>query len=247
MGRATRTISVDDNQTLVPIGSCGVVIGPASQEPLERVLIRFDALPLSGDVVECACAAQEVSLLIAGGFRRSERVAASKDLRVKGVVVVRQGVLGTVVGQGATDPNGRVTIAFTRREDGRGNNLNVVPTEIQRMLCSGGLSPGDCVVARRQLLVVPEGACGIVLGPSCACPSRVVISFDIDGDGEEVVLHVEPTDLQVLTFCKHANRIGPGVPSKCGDSTDLDSRFPTTVASTCGNHVVAAREFSVGG
>ena len=37
--------------------------------------------------------------------------------------VVKQNVLGTVVGQSATDPAGRVTVAFAKREDGRSNNL----------------------------------------------------------------------------------------------------------------------------
>lgn len=37
-------------------------------------------------------------------------------------------VLGTVVGQSATDPGGRVTVCFTRREDGRSNNLPLGPT-----------------------------------------------------------------------------------------------------------------------
>ena len=39
--------------------------------------------------------------------------------------VVKQNVLGTVVGQSATDPAGRVTVAFARREDGRSNNLHL--------------------------------------------------------------------------------------------------------------------------
>ena len=41
--------------------------------------------------------------------------------------VVKQNVLGTVVGQSATDPGGRVTVAFARREDGRSNNLTLKP------------------------------------------------------------------------------------------------------------------------
>lgn len=41
--------------------------------------------------------------------------------------MVKQNVLGTVVGQSATDPGGRVTVAFARREDGRSNNLTLKP------------------------------------------------------------------------------------------------------------------------
>ena len=41
---------------------------------------------------------------------------------------MKQNVLGTVVGQSATGPGGRVTIAFARREDGRSNNLTLAQT-----------------------------------------------------------------------------------------------------------------------
>merc|ERR1712217_39651 len=106
---------------------------------------------------------------------------------------------GTVVGQSTTDPGGRVTVAFARREDGRCNNLNVVPAEIQRMPCTSGLGPGDRVAALRQLLVVPKGTHGTVMGPACARSSRVAVHFNpVEEGGEDVVLHVEPEDLRVL-------------------------------------------------
>jgi len=243
--RATRTLTIDGGQPIVPSGSHGVVVGPAPDDPLEQLLVRFDALPLSGDTVECACGADDVALLIAGGFLRGESVAAAKDLCVKGVVVVKQGVLGTVVGQSATDPNGRVTIAFVRREDGRGNNLNVVPTEIHRMLCTGNLVPGDQVTARRQLLVVPAGAHGTVLGPSCTRPSRVAVRFDAVDDCDEVVLHVEPRDLDVLAASENVDRSSPEPESR---SKEVDGKIRAIAGNYVrGNEVIAARDLSVGG
>jgi len=191
-----------------------------------------------------------VTLVIAGGFRRGESVTAAKDLRVKGIVVVKQGVVGTVIGQSATDPNGRVTIAFARREDGRCNNLNVVPAEIQRTSCTGGLVPGDRVVARRRLLVVPRGSYGSVLGPSCARPSRVAVRFRT-ASGEEVVLHVEPGDLRVV----HA--VGEDVTESVAvtasqppetEEQDTDVRRPVVAGGyTRGDAVMAARDLCVGG
>merc|ERR1719367_2216695 len=66
------------------------------------------------------------------------------------------------------------------------------------MPCTGGLGPGDRVAAQRQLLVVPKGTHGTVVGPSCARSSRVAVRFSTMENGEEVVLHVEPEDLRVL-------------------------------------------------
>merc|ERR1719367_595628 len=66
------------------------------------------------------------------------------------------------------------------------------------MPCTGGLGPGDRVAAQRQLLVVPKGTHGTVVGPSCARSSRVAVRFSAVENGEEVVLHVEPEDLRVL-------------------------------------------------
>jgi len=192
--------------------------------------------------------ADDVLLVIAGGFRRGESVTASKDLRVKGAIVVQQGVVGTVVGQSATDPGGRVTVAFARREDGRGNtNLNVVPAEIQRMPCTGGLVPGDRVAALRQLLVVPRGTHGSVLGPSCARSTRVAVRFmPVEDGGEEVILHVEPEDLRAL------NSVGEDVdvsgPDPDGDeSTEEVCRQPVAGGYDRGDTVAATRDLCVGG
>jgi len=189
-------------------------------------------------------------------------VAAAKDLRVKGVVVVKQAVVGTVVGQSATDPAGRVTVAFARREDNRCNNLNVVPAEIQRVPCTGGLVPGDRVLALRQLLVVPKGAHGTVVGPSCSQSARVAVRFTraaatntgtspteaaLDEDaGEEVVLHVEPEDLRVL------NAVGEDV-DDCvltidrDDDTEDISGPVVAGGYNRGDAVAATRDLCVGG
>jgi len=169
-------------------------------------------------------------------------------LRVKGSVVVKQGVVGTVVGQSTTDPSGRVTVAFARREDGRCNNLNVVPAEIQRMPCTSGLGPGDRVAALRQLLVVQKGTHGTVMGPSCARSSRVAIRFDsVDEGGEDVVLHVEPEDLKVL----HA--LGEDVDDTGLDNLDGEdmtedaNRQAVAGGYERGDAVAATKDLCVGG
>lgn len=57
-------------------------------------------------------------------------------LRWVPVKVVKQSVIGTVVGQSATDPAGRVTVAFSRREDGRSNNLPLGSCSFNRHVIS---------------------------------------------------------------------------------------------------------------
>lgn len=245
--QATRTISVD-GRAPVAVGTCGLVVGPAPEEPLERLLVRFDIVSQGSatEAVECACRSDDVALVIAGGYRRGESVTAAKDLRVKGIVVVKQGVVGTVIGQSATDPNGRVTIAFARREDGRCNNLNVVPAEIQRTPCTGGLVPGDRVAARRRLLVVARGMHGFVLGPSCARPSRVAVRFKTVNHetDEELVLHCEPTDLRMLEEPGDADT--EGVVDGQDECTDV--RRPVVAGGyTRGDAVVTSRDLCVGG
>lgn len=253
--QATRMLTLNDGHAVVATGTCGLVLGPAAEEPLELLLVRFDCTSSVREPVECACRADDVTLVIAGGFRRGESVTAAKDLRVKGIVVVKQGVVGTVIGQSATDPNGRVTIAFARREDGRCNNLNVVPAEIQRTSCTGGLVPGDRVLARRRLLVVPRGSCGQVIGPSCSRPSRVAVRFKIwQADVfEEVVLHVEPSDLRVLHDAGEDVSDAVTVSAaaavvEAAEEQDTDVRKPVIAGGySRGDAVVAARDLCVGG
>jgi len=176
-----------DEWAPIQAGARGVVLGPSAEEPLARLVIRLDDAPAGSGPIEREVRADDVALVIAGGFKRGASVAAAKDLRVKGSIVVKRGVVGTVIGQSATDPGGRITVAFARREDGRCNNLNVVPAEIQRMPCTGGLGPGDQVAARRQLLIVPKNAQGTVVGPShCARSGRVAVRFSAVENGEEV-------------------------------------------------------------
>lgn len=249
--QAVRPVSYD-GWAPVPTGSIGTVVGPANEEPLARLLVRWDHPSPSDAPVERAVHSDDVSLIIAGGFRRGENVAAAKDLRVKGVVVVKQGIIGTVVGQSATDPGGRVTVAFARREDGRCNNLNVVPAEIQRMPCTGGLVPGDRVAALRQLLVVPKGTQGTVVGPSCSQPARVAVRFtpvensgDRECGGEEVVLHVEPEDLKVLNAV--AEDVDDALqPDREDDTEDVTGQY-VAGGYHRGDAVEATRDLCVGG
>ncbi|CAE8593852.1 unnamed protein product, partial [Polarella glacialis] len=248
--QAVRPVGYDSWSPVVA-GATGTVLGPANEEPLARLLVRWDSPSAGGAPKEREVRADDVVLVIAGGFRRGESVAAAKDLRVKGVVVVKQGVVGTIVGQSATDPAGRVTVAFARREDGRCNNLNVVPAEIQRMPCTGGLVPGDRVAALRQLLVVPKGTTGTVIGPSCSQSARVAVRFTPversgeEGGDEEVVLHVEPEDLRVLN----------AVAEDVDDCNNLDREDDTEDVAlpiiaggyNRGDSVAATRDLCVGG
>jgi len=242
--QAVRAIAADGLPP-IQVGTSGVVLGPAPSEPLSRLLVRFEVRP-GGGASERECRADDVALVIAGGFRRGESVTAAKDLRVKGMVVVKQGVVGTVIGQSSTDPGGRVTVAFAHREDGRCNNLNVVPLEIRKTPCTGGLLPGDRVAALRQLLVIPRGTPGMVMGPSCSRSSRVAVRFNSVEDGEEVVLHVEPGDLSVL----HA--VGEDADDSCleGDAEDLTEepgRSSMAGGYGRGDSVTATRDLCVGG
>jgi len=251
--QATRTLNVAGHSP-VQTATCGVVVGPCPEEPLEKLLVRFEAPPPQEGsfFIEAACRADDVTLVIAGGFRRGESVTAAKDLRVKGIVVVRAGVVGTVIGQSATDPSGRVTIAFARREDGRCNNLNVVPAEIRRVPCTGGLVAGDRVAARRTLLAVPQGTHGVVLGPSCARPSRVAVRFSaVDTDGD-IALHIEPGDLRVLNTSDEVDGGGDeSGPEPEEEDDGGDARRMTSMAVAGGfargDEVIAARDLCVGG
>jgi len=123
--------------------------------------------------------------------------------------------------------------------------LNVVPAEIQRLPCTGGLVPGDRVAALRQLLVVPRGAYGSVLGPSCAQSTRVAVKFTNADDTEEVVLHVEPEDLKALnTFGEDVDDSGPDVPFE--DVTE-DTTSTSAGGYNRGEMVAATRDLRVGG
>mmetsp|Transcript_79371 Transcript_79371/g.199389 ORF Transcript_79371/g.199389 Transcript_79371/m.199389 type:complete len:642 (+) Transcript_79371:68-1993(+) len=246
--QVTRTVSLGSGGPPVPGGTRGTVVGPAADEPLVKVVVRLDNVPPNFGPAERELRSDDLALVIAGGFRRGESVSAAKDLRVKGVVVVKQGVVGTVVGQSATDPGGRVTVAFARREDGRCNNLNVVPAEIQRTPCTGGLVPGDRVAALRQLLVVPRGAYGSVLGPSCARSSRVAVRFQPADETEEVVLHVEPEDLRSLhAVGEDVDDDGPEMPDGGDEMTEDTVRATVAGGYDRGDTVAATRDLCVRG
>lgn len=74
----------------------------------------------------------DVETSIPGNFRRGNAVIATRDLRVGGQVVVREGVLGTVVGP--SHAQHRVTVSFSHREDSSRNRLNCVVNEIKLQL-----------------------------------------------------------------------------------------------------------------
>ena len=76
-----------------------------------------------------------------------------------GQVVVREGVLGTVVGPSHSDAQHRVTVSFSHREDSSRNRLNCVVNEIklQRALGLGWL--GRRMAGRRR---VNDGFFGVL-------------------------------------------------------------------------------------
>ena len=95
---------------------------------------------------EVACDPVDIETNIPGNFRRGNAIVATRDLRVGGQVVVREGVLGTVVGPSTSDSQHRVTVSFSHREDGSRNRLNCVVNEIKLYL-AGGLEVGARVQA----------------------------------------------------------------------------------------------------
>lgn len=241
-----RSVSYDGLAPVL-IGTKGTVLGPSSQEPIASLRVLLEPPLPPNTPAERELRAEDLGVLIAGGYRQGETVAAAKDLRVKGQIVVKQGIVGTIIGQSNTDPANRITVAFARREDGRCNNLNVVPSEIQRLPCTGGLMPGDRVAATRQLLVVPKGTHGTVVGPSCARTTRVAVRFNPVQGAEEVVLHVESEDLRIL----HA--VGEDVDDTCGEFPDSDDnteglpRQAVAGGYNRGETVVAVRDLCVSG
>eukprot|EP00913_Durusdinium_trenchii_P033413 g31281.t1 len=230
--------------TSIPAGCSGVVIGPARDPLFQRLLVRF-ALNGQDHVEELVCDPQDVESSIPGNFRRGNAVIATRDLRVNGQVVVREGVLGTVVGPSHSDSQHRVTVSFSHREE-----------TWQHMPCTGGLVPGDRVAALRQLLVVPKGAQGMVVGPSCSQSSRVAVRFhsssaessgECADSSEEVVLHVEPEDLKVLhAVAEDVDDALQPLGGRCRSDLMLH-HFSLGGGYNRGDAVAATRDLRVGG
>merc|ERR1712192_48223 len=105
------------------------------------------------------------------GYSYGDTVVATRDLSVGGKVVVRANVLGRVNGFSAQGHAGRITVSFSRREDKKTNNLNVVPSEIRKVdpnvvymgeLCA--ICLGDLVDGVEDICRMP---CGHVLHAAC--------------------------------------------------------------------------------
>jgi hypothetical protein len=122
-----------------------------------------DAVTVSSEAAPAAeCEEQDTDVrrpVIAGGYTRGDSVAAARDLCVGGNVVVRTGVLGTVVGPSSQDPTGRVTVTFAWREDRKTNNLNVVPGEIKPVEPPTAAHGELCAICLGELLVDDEELC----------------------------------------------------------------------------------------
>ena len=104
--------------------------------------MRF-ALSLDEAVEEIACDPDDVETAIAGNFRRGNAVIATRDLRVGGVVVVRDGVLGSVVGPSSSDSQHRATVSFSHRE---ADDVNRLRLSGAWMVSENGETPDDVIV-----------------------------------------------------------------------------------------------------
>merc|ERR1712217_159812 len=207
---------------VVQKGTHGTVVGPSCARST-RVAIRFDAVDESGEDVVLHVEPEDLRVLhalgedvddtglegdgedmtedpgrqaVAGGYERGDAVAATKDLCVSGHVVVRSGVNGTVVGPSGQDPTGRVTVAFAWREDGKTNNLNVVPSEIRRV-DPGHVTRGDlCAICLGELFSEGDGEdmcrmpCGHVLHAGCV---RAYLNHQTAGSSSSAAPNVGAT------------------------------------------------------
>ncbi|CAK0895459.1 unnamed protein product, partial [Prorocentrum cordatum] len=111
-----------------------------------RLLVQLP-VDRAGELEAIACDPDDIESTIAGNFRRGNAVIATRDLRVGGQVVVREGVLGTVVGPSSSDAQSRVTVSFSYREDGSRNRLNCIINEI-RLYIAGGFDVPAPAAAR---------------------------------------------------------------------------------------------------
>jgi len=73
----------------------------------------------------------EAQVKIAGGFSVAQKVRSISDIAVKGQIVVRRGMEGTVQGPSIRHPQERVTVYFVGRTDGKFRSVNVMPREIE--------------------------------------------------------------------------------------------------------------------
>merc|ERR1712137_1082698 len=118
--------------------------------------------------------------LIAGQYARGDQVVAARDLSVGGQVIVRGGVLGTVIGSGnqSNQDTMRVTVSFAWREDGKTNNLNVVPSEIRPVEAPNATRGELCAICLGELLAEGEELCRMpcshVLHATCV---RALLSY----------------------------------------------------------------------
>ncbi|CAE8740578.1 unnamed protein product, partial [Polarella glacialis] len=104
--RCVRQLQVPTTGVSIPTGTSGIVVGPARDSQFRRLLVRF--MPCDQEPVEeMVCEPDDVETSIPGNFKRGNAVIATRDLRVGGSVVVREGVLGTVVGPSSSDSQHR--------------------------------------------------------------------------------------------------------------------------------------------
>ena len=86
---------------------------------------------------------------ILGGYVRGDPIEASQNIMVGGRVMVRAGVLGTVLGPSTQDPSGGIQVDFEQWEVGGFSTRNFKPEDITRAFDFGWVVPegkgsGDC-------------------------------------------------------------------------------------------------------
>merc|ERR1739841_364112 len=69
---------------------------------------------------------------VAGGFFQGQHVTAVQDITIRGVLIVRNGTAGTIMGRAESDPQNRIAVKFVPRADGGSANINCVPKEIRK-------------------------------------------------------------------------------------------------------------------
>jgi len=72
--------------------------------------------------------------LVIGKFHIGQTVFASKNISVKGQIVIKQNCQGTVMGPSENNPMQRIGVRFSKREDRGIGLMNVVPAEIKKSL-----------------------------------------------------------------------------------------------------------------
>jgi len=133
-------------------------------------------------------------------FVPGQEVAASQELRTGASIVAAFGSKGVVVSTQVRQ--GRITVKFDERVDGKESCLHVTPNQIMaQMPASAGTCVGQRVMASLDLiagstLLARFGAQGTVMGRSASASDRITVQFDAREDGSPRPVDVLPFEIQ---------------------------------------------------